>query len=166
MRDDLSRLFGAAIIAPLSLCITAPLGVLILDWMNGSWPELPNSLTQILIDLWSAIFLIGVTLLIAYVHMLLGVPAYLVLRKLNLASIWTVSVAGFLIGGLFFSWPLCQDLVSIRERIPEFERAYLTIRIPMEFRLALVFGALGASVAAIFWLLLHRGPRWIGDLSN
>ena len=113
-------------------------------------------------------FFVANVLFVAFAHvMLLGIPAFLLLRKWKRLHVRTISSAGFIAGAVpvaAFSWPLRRDWTGFSSG-GNYHGHYVRFIEDGTFTLygwlsyvesVATFGLLGVLGAVVFWIVWHR----------
>jgi hypothetical protein len=160
MKSDLRRIFAAAILAPLSIFVIVPFGLVYRWWADGPQFEPMNSLY------WIVSLATTLALPASLMTLAVGVPMYLVALRRNIASIWLAAAIGFVCPWIYFlaryalieaQSPPYHSMTSVNYWLEltetMFDAKFLVI--PLS-----VFGIL---VGVVFWFVAPRPRRPLAD---
>jgi hypothetical protein len=135
MSEDKARIYAAAFLAPLSIFVVFPIGLVALGVVSGE----PVSLVSLAGAMNGAAFLV----MLAYAATLvLGLPAYFLLHRWHLDTIWSAIGIGYLAG-------LCVLLLFAIDSRALLFSSWLWLN-PLSL--------LGPIVAFVFWWVAKPKP--------
>jgi hypothetical protein len=147
LREDTLHILVAALVAPLSILVAVPVGAAVVALLSGAALEAGG-----------VVAFSGLLLVFAYPWMfLIGVPSYLVLRRLNLASIWSAALVGFVAAEIVPVFLLLVQALDLKSHgfAPEIAYGNLEAYRALSSVLVSPLMLLGPLVAIAFWLLLN-----------
>ncbi len=155
-KPDVRRILIAAVVAPLSVFVILPPGLLYRWWADGPRFEPMSSLHTM------AVLAAAFALPALFITLAIGVPLYLVALRRNIASIWLAAAAGFICPWTYYLGRYALiEAASPRYRAMTFPRYLLELTQTMvDAKFLLVpLSLFGMLVGIVFWFVAPRPIR-------
>lgn len=152
-KPDVSRIFIAAAVAPLSVFVIVPFGLFYRWSADGPRFEPMNSLH------WIVSFATALSLPALFMTFIVGVPLYLVALRRNIASIWLTAAAGFVYPWIYFLGRYALIEAANPPYYPVTSATYwleLTETVLDAKFLIIPLSVFGILVGVVFWFLAPR----------
>ncbi|HEX5279471.1 MAG TPA: hypothetical protein VFW28_05295 [Micropepsaceae bacterium] len=142
--------------APLSIFVIVPFGLLYRWWADGPQFELMNSLH------WIVALAMALSLPALFMTLVAGVPLYVVALRRNIVSIWLAATIGFVCPWIYYlgryalieaQSPLYHSIMSIKYWLDLTETLF-----DAKF-LVIPASAFGMFVGIVFWFVAPRPAR-------